>query len=196
MCISLWQPPVLLLPLFFCFFGGVFVATQHLLCRDGALTPQSAFWSLAVVGCRVWRADTCSLLLSHHGPALPRQHAAYHPYSSLEIWHHPHILNARIRDELVAGASLKGRGTLWYRRTKWVIKGLELITRKIGLLCFLFFLFFFQLTALHVYSGKSYSWPGGGARCYWFHIGFISLNLLLLWMFYKLVARVTECPHT
>lgn len=45
----------------------------------------------------------------------------------------------------------------------------KLISLKSG-----FFFLSFRLTGLrHVHGGKSLCWPGGGAKYYWFHIGFI-----------------------
>lgn len=51
--------------------------------KDGALTPPSLLLELLLLATG-YDAQTC-ILLSHHGPALPRQHTAYHPSSPLEI---------------------------------------------------------------------------------------------------------------
>lgn len=150
------------------------VASQHLfLCRDGALTPPSLA-ELLLLATTGYDAQTHAVCSPHHRPALPRQHTAYHPLSPLEIWHHPASLMLRWPEHPSKGVAR------WEinARDVW-LKGWKLITRKQD--CVFFFppllLLLFQLTGLHVYSGKSCCWPGGGAIYYWFHIAFIWLDL-------------------
>lgn len=133
--------------------------------------------AVAVGAAVVWlpgvtRRHTSSLL-SHHTAALPPHHTvSLHPSGDLTS---PHILNVPVNDR-TRGRSIPQRAwcSLQLTQEMWDWR-VEANNAQIGL-------FFFspsQLTSLHVFSGKSYCWPGGGARYYWFCIGLIWLNLLL-----------------
>lgn len=106
-------------------FKGMYSQPAPLFVQGWRSNTAVAAWKLLLLATTGYDAQTHADCSPHHGPALPRQHTAYHPLSPLEIWHHPTSLMLRWPEHPSKGVAPWDVNA----RNVW-LKGWMLITHK------------------------------------------------------------------